>query len=98
MRIFAKIKAWFSPLIAKFREFLKAIFQGATEIVLASLKDIAIRVVQEVAADPSIITDEDKRKAAFKRIQQYAVTEGIEAKDSLINLAIELAVQYLKKK
>jgi len=97
MGLIAKIKAWFSPLLATFRDFLKAIFQGAVELTLAALKDLAIQVVSELQYDPSIITNEDKRKIAFERIKVLAKAKGISVKDSLINLAIELAVQYLKK-
>lgn len=98
MGLFAKIKAWFSPLIAKFRDFLKAIFQGAVEQALAALKDIAIQVVTEIQNDPKLITDEDKRKEAFKRIKEYSKGRGIQAGNSLVNLLIELSVAYLKNK
>lgn len=96
--MFDTIKRWFSALLRSLWGFLKQVFSGSLEIILAQLKDIAIQIVQEVENDHSIITDEAKRKEAFKRIKAYALTHGIEAKDSIINLIIELAVAYLKTK
>ena len=51
-------------------------------------------IVQEVAA--SAITSTEKHGIAFSKIGAAAAVAGIEAKDSLINMLIELAVQALK--
>lgn len=98
MGLWQNITNFFNPILRRFREFIKALFSGALEIVLAQLKDIAQQMVQEVENDPSIITDEAKRAEAIRRIKLYAAAQGIEAKDSIIALAIELAVQWLKSK
>lgn len=96
MGLIAAIKNWLNPLLAKFRAFLGAIFKGAVEEILAALKDIALQAVAEVAKDPSLITDDARRKEAFKILSKLAEARGIKAGDSLKNLAIELAVQYFK--
>ena len=86
----------FSSLLRKFWSFLKVIFRGAVELVLAQLREMAIEIVKDIAKNPSILTNEEKRKAAFERLKNDALDRGIAAKDSLINLAIELSVQFLK--
>jgi len=96
MGLIATIKGWFSPLLAKFRAFLAAIFRGAVEETLAALKDIALQAVMAVAADPGLVTDDSRRKEALRRLSALAEERGIQAGDSLKNLAIELAVQYFK--
>lgn len=98
MGLFKWIKSfWHSDIVNDFKEFLAALFKGALEIALAALKDIAIQAVTQVAADPKILTNEDKRKEAAKIVAEYAKGRGIEAGDSVVNLAVELAVQYIKK-
>ena len=87
-----------APLRAKLRQFLAELLKGALEILLAALLDIAKQAVAQVAADPKILTNDDKRKAAAKIIADYAKQKGINAGDSVINLAIELAVQDFKLK
>jgi hypothetical protein len=42
-------------------------------------------------------TNEEKRNAAFQRINTIAKDRGIQAANSTINLAIELAVQKIKQ-
>jgi len=92
------LKKFFSPLLRLLWSFLKAIFRGAVEIALAQLRELAIDVVREIAQDRTLITDEEKRNEAFARLKARAESRGIEAKDSIINLAIELTVSWLKNK
>lgn len=94
--IFDTIRRWFNSLIRSLWGLLKTIFTGATELILAQLKDIAIEAVEELSKTD--MTNEEKRTEAFKRISTYAMTKGINAKESLINLVIEIAVQYIKTK
>jgi hypothetical protein len=74
-----------------FRIFLNALLS----LILGSLKKVVLEIIAKLSYEN--ITDEEKRKAAFEQIKQAAVAEGRILKDSLINLVIELAVQYLKK-
>ncbi len=94
MSIFADIKRWFNSMIRSLWGLLKQIFSGTVEIVVAQLMDIAKKTIADL--DVETLTNEEKRKEAFKLIAEYAKAHGIIAKDSIINLAIELAVAWLK--
>jgi len=96
MSFFSKIKSFFSAVLRNFRNMLKVIFSGATEVILAQLKDIALQAVTEL--ENTDLTNDNKRKEAFKRIGDYAKGKKITVTSSLINLAIELALQYMKAK
>ena len=87
----------FSPIVRALWQFLKELFSAATEVLMAELRVIAIESVLAVAGDPSIINDDKKRKAAFELVKNKAIESGLDAKDHLINLAIELALAHLKK-
>ena len=67
------------------------------DIAITGLVKIAREVVGEIAAEPGIYSDYDKRQRAFDNISAIINEEGIKAGDSLINLAIEMAVSELKK-
>ena len=95
--MFAWLKRFFSPLIKAFWALLKAIFRAGTEVLMASLKNLAVEVVKEIAADHTLITNEDKRRKAFNRLKDKAIEEGLDAKDHLINLSIELALAAVKR-
>lgn len=58
--------------------------------------EIATGVIKDIASDPGLITDAQKRAAAFERIKQRAKDAGHELKDSVINYAIEAAVNAVK--
>ena len=93
--MFDWLKRLFDGLIRNLWGFLKQVISGSVEIILAELKDVAIQVVGELNLEN--LKDEEKQREAFKRIKGYAITNGIEARDFIINLAIELAVAHLKK-
>lgn len=91
----AKLWAW----IVKFFSspiglFIKEVFKAEVLKVVELIKDVAIIAVTELAS--SDLSSDDKRKAAFLKIKEYAIKEGIEVKDSMINLAIEMAVAKMK--
>jgi len=75
-----------------FKPFAKAMLQN----LLGELAEVAIIAVKE-AAKMETWTNEEKRKRAFEIIKSEAVARGKELKDSAINLAIELAVQLIKR-
>ena len=76
--------------------FFKQVFTSATQIILVQLKDIAINAVSEL--EKTGLTNEEKRKEAFKKISDYATLKGLDVKASLINLVIEMALQVIKNK
>lgn len=94
-RIRTALRRVFNSLVRALWGMLKQIFSGSVEMILAQIKDFTFKTVQEL--DTATLTNEEKRKKAFRKIKRYAKEEGIAIRDSLINLAIEIAVQYLKK-
>lgn len=64
-------------------------------MILGSLKGLLLRNVEKLNA--SSLTNDEKRKEAFSSLKFDANRTGKELRDSLLNLAIELAVSYLKK-
>jgi len=65
-------------------------------MILGSLKKIALNTIKDL--DAQTITNDEKRAIAFQTLKDAAKEEGKTLRDSLINLAIELAVSLLKKK
>ena len=76
--------------------FILPILKDSTSKLLSDLLPIAMEVVISYANSNK--TSDEKRKAAFSRIETAAKARGIEAANSIINLAIELAVQKSKEK
>ena len=60
------------------------------------LLSMAAEIVTDLANTD--MSSSEKRSAAFDSIKERLVAEGKEVGDSLINLAIEIAVQKLKDK
>jgi hypothetical protein len=63
-------------------------------ILKSDLGKIATKVVAEVA---KVYSGSEAKEAAFQQIKDEAFRVGIEAKDSVINLLIELAVNSILK-
>jgi len=62
--------------------------------LLGALAEDAIRIVTEVALSDA--TNAQKRKAAVAQLKAAAKAKQIVLRDSILNLAIELAVAKLK--
>ena len=92
--MFTWLKNLFSKIIAAFKSFIQEVFNQASQIIIGKLKDFAIKVVEEL--DYKDLTNEEKRKAAFDSIKAEAISQGLDVRDSLINLIIEMAVVYLR--
>ena len=88
-------KVFFSAL---WGEIFKPLIRWLLNQVGGRVLEIAKDVVQSIELDPSLVLDEDKRRTAFEAIKQRLTDEGKEVRDSLINLAIELALQAIKKR
>ena len=73
---------------------MKTIVTQLLKRLLGALAKDAIRIVTEVALSDA--TNAQKRKAAVAQLKAAAKARQIELKDSVINLAIELAVAKLK--
>ena len=89
----AKVFGWVQDNIT---EILTVLYDT---ILKAYLNDIWDVVVEEVEAVGGFVdlTDEEKRRRAFNAIKERVKVASIDVKDSAINLAIEMAVSYLKK-
>ena len=99
--LYNKIKRWRTPawlkdLINSLWSVIKEIISSSAEVLLAQIKDLAIETCSKIQNDPSLLTNEDKRNAAFKEIKRTAEIRGLKVRDSLINLAIEIAVNFIK--
>lgn len=83
---------WESVVMWLFRQF-----GGLTGAVLPPLRRIAQEVIWEIAREGLPLSDEEKHRAAFFRIQRRAIDTQIPWAPHVINLAIELAVADLKR-
>lgn len=93
--MFTWLSNFFNKALKAFKSFVKIAFPIAKQIIIGLLKDIALSIVEELSH--SNLSNDEKRKEAFIRIKSKAELKGIEVTSSLINMAIEMAVQYLKK-
>ena len=92
---FRAIRKKFSRQAGKFWRFLKEnVFPLAKAVIMQELKDFARGVIANLSM--STLTNEEKRNQAFDSIKQQAKLRGINIKDSLIYLLIEVAVTSLK--
>lgn len=71
----------------------KAFAVSSLAILKTDLGKIALGTVTEVA---TLAAGVDKRRVAFAKIGAQAKAAGIDAKDSVVNLLIELALQTVK--
>lgn len=90
-----RIANFFNAAVRKLRTFLNALLEGGLELALAGIQEIANQVVTELNYEN--LTNDEKRKEAIKRISERALAQGNSVKESLIRLAIELAVAALKQ-
>ncbi|KKK82004.1 hypothetical protein LCGC14_2807720 [marine sediment metagenome] len=94
---------WFKKLGRFFKKFVVVIFGKAAAKALAeaakkmfqnAFGSVVLAIVAELSA--SNLSNGEKRRAAYDRIKAEAEARGVEMKDSLINLVIEMAVLRLK--
>lgn len=84
-----------SPAFLKFKDFCNKVFTAEKSLLLASLKDFAMDAVK--TAEATGYDSVEKRSQAFKEIVGKAKVAGIKASDSIISLALEMAVQVIKE-
>lgn len=89
-------KATLLSLFGELGNYLAILFKDALHKELALALPIATRVIAQVAMDPTLLSGSDKRDAAIglalAELGKSQITIGI----SVLNLAIELAVQKSK--
>jgi hypothetical protein len=86
--IFAKI----SPMFAFLEPAVDQLIKNGGEI----LTNTALSVVTQIASDPSVLTNADKRNKAVQLVADTLKAQGIAAAESAVNLAVEGAVAELK--
>ena len=94
-KLWAKIKGFFVSVGAAVWEFIADAIPPAKEIIIDALKGTAVEIVATLNMED--LLNEEKRKIAFDKIKEVAEEKGIEVRDSVINLLIELAVSWLKE-
>lgn len=86
MKVWQSIKNFFS-------KFFKQAIQQQLEIIIPIARD----AVRMVAADPSILTSDEKRARGIAMILTDLSTKQLTFAKSLINLALEIAVVEMKQ-
>lgn len=92
------MKAIVSKILGVSKSFVDFIWPLVTKQVavsLATLLPIAYQIVKELAKSNNL-NNSQKREEAFKQLVKETKKQGLEAGDSLLNLAIEMAVNVLK--
>jgi hypothetical protein len=77
-------------------DFLAVLLKSGVQDELKALLPIALNAVKTVAADPTLTTGDAKFNAAFALIGDQLGDKQATIGKSLVNLAIELAVQRFK--
>jgi hypothetical protein len=92
------MKAIVSKILGVSKSFIDFIWPLVTKQVavsLATLLPIAYQIVKELAKNNNL-NNSEKRQEAFNQLANETKKRGLQAGDSLLNLAIEMAVNVLK--
>jgi len=94
-KIWNGIVGFFAGISPKILEFIKP----AVSAILRSGGDTLLQIAFEAVIDMSKtdMLNSEKREIAFKKIRNRAKELGLQALESDIRLAIELAVKFLKE-
>lgn len=88
------LKSLFSSLWQAFLNFADKVTDIALKEGAHYILDVARVAVKEMSQ--SNLENEQKRKEAFRRIKEYATSEGLKVPDRIINKVIEDCVLELK--
>jgi len=93
------VKAFIALLLSKAKEWAYLVLVKLKDDATVEVLNIAKKVVAEVEqlALSGDWTNEQKREEAIARVKDYAGQRGIFVRDSVVNFAIELALQYWKE-
>ena len=89
------IKAFFSKAVRMFKQLLKEAIPLLAQIIIGQLSKYAEQVIGDL--NSTDLRNDEKRGMAFDKIKDYSVKNGLEVRDSLINLIIELVVLKFKE-
>jgi predicted N-acetyltransferase YhbS len=90
-------RAFRSGAKAVVADFVAPLFRAAVSKELAIVLPLAAEVTGRLAADPRMLTNDDKRRAAFDELSGRLAAQQVAIGASLINTAIELAVRKLRE-
>jgi len=94
----SKFSEFFQGILSKLARVAKAFIAQALPtarlILLGQLEKFTRQVVLEL--NDTNLNNDERRNVAFNKIKDYAKTNGIEARDSLVHAAIALAVLSFK--
>ena len=94
MNFWERIKLFFVRVGVVLKSVLKSVFSVVSKKIIDELLDFSITVCKNLDAED--LTSSNKRKEAFQSIKDEATRRGLDIRDSLINLLIELAVNYIR--
>ena len=94
--MFNWLKRLWSRMLRVFKRFIDIALPIVAQVLIAELKDFAINTVGTLQS--TNLSNEEKRQQAFEEIKAEAINRGKNLSDSLINVLIELALQYIKNK
>lgn len=89
-----RVKAWLLRFLGKLGEFLRALFTRGVAEELNAILPIALEAVETMQA--TNLSGEEKRARAVRIVKSKIADAQWQVAASVINLAIELAVQKLK--
>lgn len=94
-----KIGQFFKMLFGKVKSYLEEVLPVVFDTVVKKQLGEHWPAIQSavIQIDSLTLSNDEKRKAAFDKIKGHLKTLGKDLSDGLINLGIELAVQYLRK-
>ena len=94
---FQRAYDWLAGLGSYIKKIVLDIMTDAVKTFLKKMGPTIEIILKEVQADPSIIADDERRKAAFDRIMEAAKAAGLETvKESVVYMAIEMILNALK--
>lgn len=98
MSFFEKLSDSFTAIWSDVWTFLHPLIRVFMSEAGQILGQIALQTVMDIAKDPSMVKSEGlaKRQAAFEKITAQLKDKGIVIAESMVNAAIEAAVQKAK--
>lgn len=90
------IKNWFSALMRIFKSFIKQVFSVSVKLLIAEFKDFALVTVKDLALTD--LNSDEKRQEFLKRLKDEGISRGKSLSTSVMNIILELAIQFLKNK
>jgi len=94
---FQRAYDWLAGLGRYIKKIILDIMTDAVKDFINRMGPTIESILKEIQADPSIVANEDKRKAAFDRILAAAKEHGLATvNESVVYMAIEMILNALK--